>query len=407
MGGGPNRVVQRGRLGTPSAHVQRRLRRLYRRRGWRELALLAGIYVLYDVSRLLVAGQKGTALIRGASLLHLEQTLNVAWEQTVNQFVSANVVLGVTADYAYAALHYIVTPLVLLWMWRRHRAAYRKARTVLALTTLAGLAMFAAVPVAPPRMLPGFVDTMARFSGVGWWGADASAPRGFGGLTNQFAAMPSLHVAWALWCGWQLVQHGRHVVVRFLGVLYPLFVVIVVIATGNHYLLDAVAGLIVVLLAMGAIGATGRMRSWSVRRLTHDPDGGRLDGGLVKQNQVCGGPERNEAVSARHTGHRAGVAAINERGNHSFRNATGSPGLVDDKHSAGRQRLPQQVVGRQRRQPAKIEDPATDPRGREPFRDAQAHAQPVAKSDDGEVRAGAVGPSAADGYMVLSGWVIG
>jgi hypothetical protein len=262
MRGGPNRVVQRGRLEAPSARVHRRLRRLCRYGGWRELALLGGIYILYDVSRFLVAGHQGTALVRGTRLLHLEQTLNIAWEQTVNRFVSAHLVLAVTADYSYAALHYVVTPIVLLWMWRTHRAAYPRARTALLLTTLAGLAAFAVVPVAPPRMLPGFVDTMARFSGVGWWGADASAPRGFGGLTNQFAAMPSLHVAWALWCGWQLVQHGHLATVRIFGVLYPLLITIVVIATGNHYLLDAVAGVAVVVLAIGAVGAASRIRRW-------------------------------------------------------------------------------------------------------------------------------------------------
>lgn len=260
-------------------------------RGWRELGLLAGVYVLYDVSRFLVAGHHGTALIRGAGLLHLEQTLNIAWEQAINRFVSANAVLAVMADYAYAGLHYVVTPVVLVWMWRRHHCAYPRARTVLLLTTLAGLAAFAAVPVAPPRMLPGFVDTMARFSGVGWWGADASAPRGFGGLTNQFAAMPSLHVAWALWCGWQLVQHGHNAAVTIIGVLYPLLITIVVIATGNHYLLDAVAGLVVVLLAIGAVDATSRIRC------------GGADGRRSRRWPHRAGPDRRRALAERSCPH--------------------------------------------------------------------------------------------------------
>jgi hypothetical protein len=266
--GVPDRFLQPARLETPPAHAHRRLRTPYRRHGWLELAFLAALYVLYDVSRFVVAGQQGTAFARGRSLLRLEQTLNLAWEQTVNRFVSAHFVLAVTADYSYAALHYVITPVVLLWMWRAHRAAYPRARTVLLLTTAAGLVAFALMPVAPPRMLPGFVDTMARFSGVGWWGADASAPRGFGGLTNQFAAMPSLHVAWALWCGWQLVRHAQHSVVRALGVLYPLLITIVVIATGNHYLLDAVAGVAVVFIAIGAVRAVGRLQlvaSWSLQ----------------------------------------------------------------------------------------------------------------------------------------------
>ncbi len=224
-------------------------------------------------------------------MLHLEQTLHIAWEQAVNRFVSAHLLLAVSADYSYAALHYVVTPVVLLWMWRRHRASYPPARTALVLTTLAGLAAFAVVPVAPPRMLPGFVDTMARFSGVGWWGADASAPRGFGGFTNQFAAMPSLHVAWALWCGWQLVQHGHRAAVRAFGVLYPLIITVAVIATANHYLLDAVAGLVVVLLAIGAVGAASRVRRASGTQLSQIVSSG-LSASRVK---AIGAPQRTQS----------------------------------------------------------------------------------------------------------------
>jgi len=89
-----------------------------------------------------------------------------------------------------------------------------------------------------------------------------------GSFTNQFAAMPSLHVGWALWCGWQMVRHGRHLVTRALGVLYPALITLVVIATGNHYLLDAVAGVAVVILAMAAVGVTVRLLPHRVIDLT-------------------------------------------------------------------------------------------------------------------------------------------
>lgn len=83
---------------------------------------------------------------------------------------------------------------------------------------------------------------MARYSAYGWWGGEASAPRGLGGLTNQFAAMPSLHVGWALWCGIALWRHGRRPLVRALGAAYPAVTTLVVMGTANHYFLDAVAG---------------------------------------------------------------------------------------------------------------------------------------------------------------------
>jgi hypothetical protein len=100
-------------------------------------------------------------------------------------------------------------------------------------------------------MLPGFTDTMARYGHDGWWGSAGSAPTGVGSFTNQFAAMPSLHVAWAIWCAWMVAYLAQRAWVRRLAVTYPVVVVLVVLSTGNHYLLDAVAGLAVLLAGYG------------------------------------------------------------------------------------------------------------------------------------------------------------
>jgi hypothetical protein len=115
--------------------------------------------------------------------------------------------------------------------------------------TILGLVGFTLLPVAPPRMLPGFVDTMAKYAEWGWWSGDASAPRGVGQWTNEFAAMPSLHVGWALWCGWQLIHHGRTATTKILGSVYPAITTFVVVGTANHYVLDAVAGMLVIAVA--------------------------------------------------------------------------------------------------------------------------------------------------------------
>jgi hypothetical protein len=215
-------------------------------RGLREIVLIAATYSFYDASRYLVAGDHDGAVSHGRSLLHFEEKLSIAPEHALNNVFSAHILLGLPADYIYATLHYIITPAVLIWLWRRYPGSYSWARTVLIATTVIGLVGFSLYPVAPPRLLGGFVDTMAKFSQYGWWSTAGSAPRGFGADTNQFAAMPSLHVGWALWCGWQLWRHGRHRVTRWLGVLYPLVLSVVVIATGNHYLLDVIAGFAVV-----------------------------------------------------------------------------------------------------------------------------------------------------------------
>jgi hypothetical protein len=229
-------------------------------RGFREIVLIAAVYSFYDVTRYFVSGDHNVAVRHGRAIFHFEQRLGIAPEHALNKLFSAHIALGLPADYMYATLHYIVTPAVLIWLWRRYPASYASARTVLIATTVIGLVGFSLLPVAPPRLLGGFVDTMAHFSRYGWWSTAGSAPRGLGNDTNQFAAMPSLHVGWALWSGWQLFRHGSHRLTRVLGVIYPFVLGVVVIATANHYLLDVVAGFAVV--GLGALLAQLVMTVW-------------------------------------------------------------------------------------------------------------------------------------------------
>jgi hypothetical protein len=230
-----------------------------RPRWWTELLLIAVLYEAYSLSRLLVRGDVDAAMRNAERILHVESLTHLDPERMLNQVVSAHAYFGVVFDYAYATLHYVVTPLVLLWLWRRRSERYRGARTTLAIATVVSLAGFMLFPTAPPRMIEGFTDTMAHFSSWGWWGAGASAPRGMENMTNEYAAMPSLHVGWAAWCGWQLWRYGRGRVLRALGVLYPLFVVLVVLGTGNHYLADVVAGLAV--MGLGAYASPWVLRA--------------------------------------------------------------------------------------------------------------------------------------------------
>jgi hypothetical protein len=220
-------------------------------RGFREVVLIAATYAFYDLSRYLVAGDHDGAVAHGRSVLNFEKRWSIAPEHWLNRIFSAHIALGLPADYIYATLHYIVTPAVLIWLWRRYPHSYSPARTVLIVTTIVGLVGFSLFPTAPPRLLGGFVDTMAKYSQYGWWSTAGSAPRGFGADTNQYAAMPSLHVGWAIWCGWQLWRHGKHRITRWLGVAYPIVLSVVVMATANHYLLDVFAGVAVVGIGAG------------------------------------------------------------------------------------------------------------------------------------------------------------
>jgi hypothetical protein len=216
-----------------------------RLRWWTELPLIAVVYALYSGARLLVRGDVDDAVEHGADILHFEQLTHLDPERWFNQLFTDHAFLGVPADFMYASLHYVVTPSILVWLWLRRPTHYRRARTWLLLSTLIGLVGFTTMPTAPPRLLPGahgFMDTMAQYGSYGWWGTDASAPRGLGHLTNQYAAMPSLHVGWSLWCGIMLFRYGRNVAVRAIGVVYPLTTALVVMGTANHYLMDAAAG---------------------------------------------------------------------------------------------------------------------------------------------------------------------
>ncbi|WP_107422126.1 phosphatase PAP2 family protein [Streptomyces lushanensis] len=239
-----------------------------RPRWWAELTLVVLIYSAYSAGRLLARDDGSEAVGHGLAILRFEKALFLNAEHPLNRLFTATPALAVPADFVYASLHYLVTPAVLVWIFRRRSALYRSARTWLTLATLLSLVGFTLLPTCPPRLLHvrhGFVDTMAQYSGYGWWGDEASAPRGLGEMTNQFAAMPSLHVGWALWCGVLLWRHARTPLVRWLGALYPVVITVVVMGTANHYFLDAVAGALVMavgaLLTGPAIRAADRIRT--------------------------------------------------------------------------------------------------------------------------------------------------
>jgi hypothetical protein len=231
-----------------TARSAARPRAASRARWLRELALLAVLYAGYSLARLLDLG--GDTLSRATAhaydLLTVEQALHLDIEAPANATLQAWPLLAVAASYWYSVLHYVVTPAVLVWAYRNRAGDYRRVRDALVLGSAIGLVGFTLLPMAPPRMLPGFVDTLASTSGAGWWGGDASAPRGLGALTNQLAAMPSLHVGWAVWVAWVLVTLSTRRWVKVLAVAYPLGTTLVVVATANHYLLDAIAGALVV-----------------------------------------------------------------------------------------------------------------------------------------------------------------
>jgi hypothetical protein len=216
-------------------------------RGIRELVLLLALYVGYSVSRLFADAAVGPAADRALALLGVEQLVGLDVERAVVGWFVAVPLLGLVASYWYATLHYVVTAAVLVWLYRLGPRAYQPARLALVVATVLGLVLYLLVPMAPPRLMEGYVDVLELHAAVGWWGSEASAPRGFGGLTNQLAAFPSLHAGWALWVALVVRRHVRRPAGRALAWCYAVGTAVVIVGTGNHWVLDAVVGWVVVL----------------------------------------------------------------------------------------------------------------------------------------------------------------
>ena len=244
---------------------------------WREVSLLSLLYLAYTAARVVADPDPATATANAHSLLGLEEDMSLDVERPVNDLLGALPGFALASSYWYSLLHYVVTPAVLFWVYRSHSHRYRTARNALVAGSALGIVGFALFPVAPPRMLPGYVDTLAATADHGWWGADASAPKGFGHLTNELAAMPSLHVGWAVWCAATVLLCTSRPALRVPAVAYPVVTTVVVVATAtaNHYLLDVLAGALVV--ATGALiarapGGAGKWlavrsrSSWAERR---------------------------------------------------------------------------------------------------------------------------------------------
>jgi len=225
-----------------------------RRGGWRsallEMVLILALYVAYSGSRMFASDALRPAQRRAAELLDIESTLHLSWEGTINQLFTVSRGLSLFGSFWYATAHYVVTAVVLVWLYRRGRDVYVPARRALLVGTIVALVAYLLLPTAPPRLFGGYADVLALTSGDGWWGGDASAPKGLGGLTNQLAAFPSLHAGWALWVALVVQQQAPHTRwgrwMRIGGWGHATITGLVVVGTGNHWVVDVLMGWLVI-----------------------------------------------------------------------------------------------------------------------------------------------------------------
>lgn len=221
---------------------------------WAEILLIIGFYVVYSAVRNIngnsLLDPPAHALEHAKQIIELERNLGIFHEARFQHWAEHFTPLIVAANYFYGSLHFIVTIFAGVFLYRRYSDDYPRFRNTLGITTAIALIGFTLYPLTPPRLLDmygvhyGFSDTLAQYPT--FWSFNSG---GMKSLSNQFAAMPSVHCAWSAWCALALVPRLKSRTWRILAALYPVMTLIVIVITGNHYFLDAVGGWII--LAIG------------------------------------------------------------------------------------------------------------------------------------------------------------
>jgi hypothetical protein len=231
---------------------RRRANPLTRRLPWWGEALIAFcFYWLYDAVQALTQSDADEAQAHGVDLVHAERSLHIWAEPNINVFATHHHFLAIVAGYDYGIAHVFATALVLAYLWWRHPRVQVPLRNAIVGMSLVALVVYWQYPVAPPRLtVSGLTDTLVVNNILG-------ARHVHEGLVNLYAAMPSLHVAWAVWCAAAIVialrSRWRH-----LAWLYPVWTTFVVVSTANHYFLDAVAGLALAIVPLWLVTSRSR-----------------------------------------------------------------------------------------------------------------------------------------------------
>jgi membrane-associated phospholipid phosphatase len=238
-------------------------------KGWldalRQLALFAGAYYLYRIVRGVVDGQAGLAFENARHVVGIERSLGLFFEPGLQDWGQRHLPWAVTgANWMYVNSHFVVTTTFLIWLYLARNHAYYFVRNMFMIAMGVALVGYVTLPTAPPRFLPewGFTDTVASFVGD-------SAENSANVLYNPFAAIPSMHVAFALMIAVPAIRLARRRAVQVFWAIYPAVITFVVVVTANHYWIDAALGaLTAAVSAWAAWYALARARpdAWAWRR---------------------------------------------------------------------------------------------------------------------------------------------
>lgn len=203
------------------------------------------MYGAYSLVRNLMGDNEQVAFRNAERLISAERTLGIFHEEAIQDLFDHGWLLQPLNSF-YGIAHFTLTAGLMVWLYHR-RSTYHRYRNALIVTTGLALVGYLSFPLAPPRMFPeyGFFDALDIYGSP--WTYENSA---VGSISNQFAAMPSLHVGWALWCSWVIWKEAPYRWLRPIAVGYSTLVVLTIVVTGNHYFLDAVGGLAVLLIGV-------------------------------------------------------------------------------------------------------------------------------------------------------------
>jgi hypothetical protein len=212
-------------------------------------------YLVYSAARWFTVGDLGAAQDHAQWIVDLEQNLGVATEASVQNALDGTLVLWLL-NHAYLAAQLIVVPGALIFLYRRSRPVYERLRNTILATWLISIPVYAAFPVAPPRLADmGIVDTITSQTG---FAMDSSLTTSF---YNELAAVPSLHVGFAVAVGIAIAATVRRPVVKVAALLWGPAIGLAVVATGNHFVFDIAAGVVASAIGYGIGTAAGRATS--------------------------------------------------------------------------------------------------------------------------------------------------
>jgi membrane-associated phospholipid phosphatase len=231
------------------------------------VALLA--IASYEAVRMLMTPNWPLALANAREVLSLERALHLDWEQGIQRTFLEVPDLVRTMNVFYFFGHFVITGVFLVWLYHRSRPGFGTFRNGFIVASAIAVVIHWRYPTAPPRLAEvGLVDTLRQLSGI-----DIGSPSSYS-FSNPVAAVPSLHAGFALGVGIGVFLYARRVVWKVAALLYPALVVLTTIVTGNHFVLDALAGMLV--LSLG----------FAIAWLLFDREGGKLElatrGGAVR-----------------------------------------------------------------------------------------------------------------------------